>query len=173
MIDTNYDFRETAKQTAAFQKIWMESMCKGMQAACTLSPGASPSDVLVKFRTGIFAALTQSWEEFMRSPQFLNSMQKCMEHTVNLRKNTNDLFGKLRNEIQSPSRDDVDTIMVSVRHIEKRLLDRVEDLSAEVHALTKAQNRGAAPLAVRTKPAPSVSRPSTRNRKARGKTSTK
>jgi len=173
MIDTNYNFRETAKQTAAFQKIWMESMSKGMQAACTLSPGASPSELLLKIRSGIFSALTQSWEEFMRSPQFLEGMQKYMEHSVGMRKTTNDLFGKLRNEFQSPSREDVDTIMVSVRHIEKRLLDRVDDLSAQVHSFTNSQGKSAAALSVKGKPTQSTSQASPAKRSRGGKSSKK
>jgi len=161
MIDTNFNFRESAKQAAAFQKIWMESWSKGMQAACTLSPAVSPSEVLTRMRSNAFAALTESWEEFMRTPQFLTGVQKNMEHLVMARKNSNDLFGKLRNEFQSPSREDIDTIMVSVRHIESRLLDRVADLEAQVEELNLARDKKTA--------SPTVNKTTARKRSSRSR----
>ena len=44
-------------------------------------------------------------------------------------------MANVRNEMQGVSREDIDTIMLTVRHMEKRLLDRVEDLSAQVNEL--------------------------------------
>jgi hypothetical protein len=131
------NFTKTAEQAAAFQKIWMESMSKLMQTAFTVTPNSAPPEVLKQIRSGIFQALAQSWEEFMRSPQFLEGMKQWMDSAINFRKLTNDFMAKVRNEMQAPSRDDIDTILLSVRHMEKRLLDRVEELSAQVEALTQ------------------------------------
>jgi hypothetical protein len=126
---------KTAEQAAAFQKIWMQSMSRLMQTAFTFTPDAAPPEALRQIRAGIFQALAQSWEEFMRSPQFLDGMKQWMENAIAFRKMTNDFMAKVRNEVQAPSREDIDTIMLSVRHMEKRLLDRVEELSAQVRAL--------------------------------------
>lgn len=134
----NDNFEKTAEQAAAFQKIWMDSMSKIMQTAFTFGPNSPPPDVLKQIRSGIFQALAQSWEEFMRSPQFLESMKQWMDSAINFRKMSNDFMAKVRNEMQSPSRDDIDTVMLTVRHIEKRLLDRMEDLSARI---TELNNR--------------------------------
>jgi hypothetical protein len=132
------NFEKTAEQAAAFQQIWMDSMSKVMHAAFTFGSNSPPPDVLKQIRTGIFQALAQSWEEFMRSPQFLESMKQWMDHAINFRKMSNDFMAKVRNEIQAPSRDDIDTVMLTVRHIEKRLLDRMEDLAAKI---TELNNR--------------------------------
>lgn len=132
MSDT---FEKTAEQAAAFQKIWMESMSKVMQTAFTFGSDSPPPDVLKQIRSGIFQALGQSWEEFMRSPQFLESMKQWMDNAINFRKMSNDFMAKIRNEMQAPSRDDIDTVMLTVRHIEKRLLDRMEDLSVKIAEL--------------------------------------
>src|SRR5690349_24091374 len=131
------NFEKTAEQAAAFQKIWMESMSKIMQSAFAFGNNSPPPDVVKEIRSGIFRALAQSWDEFMRSPQFLYCMKQWMDTAINFRKMTNDFMAKVRNEIQAPSRDDIDTILLSVRHMEKRLLDRVEELSVQVEALTQ------------------------------------
>lgn len=131
----NDNFEKTAEQAAAFQKIWTESMSKIMQSAFTFGSNSPPPDVLKQIRSGIFQALAQSWEEFMRSPQFLESMKQWMDNAINFRKMSNDFMAKVRNEMQAPSRDDIDTVMLTVRHIEKRLLDRMEDLTAKIDEL--------------------------------------
>src|SRR2546421_6465552 len=132
--DTSEKF---TNQAAAFQKIWTESMSKVMQTAFGADPHSPPPEVLKQIRGGIFQALAQSWDEFMRSPQFVDAMKQWMDNAVNFRKMTNDFMGKVRNEMQAPSRDDIDTVMLTVRHMEKRLLDRLEELSAQISALNQ------------------------------------
>lgn len=143
------NFEKTAEQAAAFQKIWMDSMSKLMQTAFAFGSSSPPPDVLKQIRTGIFQALAQSWEEFMRSPQFLESMKQWMDNAINFRKMSNDFMAKVRNEMQSPSRDDIDTVMLTVRHIEKRLLDRMEDLSGKITELNKRLNGQAGKVAAK------------------------
>src|SRR5437016_3440716 len=131
------NFQKTTDQAAAFQKIWMESMSKLMQTAFTINPGSPPPEVLRQLRSGIFQALAESWEEFMRSPQFLEGMKQWMESAINFRKLTNDFMSKVRNEMQAPSREDLDTLMVNIHHIEKRLLDRIDELCGQVKQINQ------------------------------------
>jgi hypothetical protein len=155
----NEQTNEAANEEAAnFQKIWMETMSKTMQAAFTFTPGAPAPEVLRQIRSGIFQALADSWEKFMRSPEFLESMKQWMEQAVTFRKTTNDFLGKVRHEAQAPSCDDVDTIMLAVRHMEKRLLDRIEQLSAQVNGSKPARTKG---------PTRSMKQPLSAKRKAR------
>lgn len=160
------NFEKTAEQAAAFQKIWMESMSKMMQTAFAFGNNSPPPDVVKEIRSGIFRALAQSWDEFMRSPQFLDSMKQWMDTAINFRKMTNDFMAKVRNEIQAPSRDDIDTVMLTVRHMEKRLLDRVEDLALRIEQLDNRLNGHAA------QPARKAARPKVQ-KPARRKTKTK
>jgi hypothetical protein len=150
------DFEKTAEQTAAFQKIWVDSVSKMMQAAFTITPNSPPPEVLRQIRSGIFQALADSWDEFMRSPQFLEGMKQWMETAINFRKISNDFMSKVRNEMQAPSRDDVDTLMVNIRHIEKRLLDRIDELAAQVNQVNQRlvgrKNGGPAPKQKRPSP---------------------
>src|SRR6267154_322647 len=112
------NFEKTVEQAAAFQKIWTESFSKMFQTAFASGPASPPPDLLRQIRSGIFQALAQSWDEFMRSPQFIEGMKQWMDNAVNFRKMSNDWMARVRNEVQAPSRDDIDTVMLSVRHME-------------------------------------------------------
>jgi hypothetical protein len=164
------NFEKTAEQAAAFQKIWMDSMSKIMQTAFAFGNSSPPPDVLKQIRSGIFQALAQSWEEFMRSPEFLESMKQWMDTAINFRKMSNDFMAKARNEIQAPSRDDIDTVMLTVRHMEKRLLERVEDLAvkiAQIDSRLNGHTGQSIPKAASTRAnAPKARRPARRKTKA-------
>jgi len=129
------DFTKAAEQFGAFQKIWTESFTQLMQTAFTTTPTSAPPEVLREMRSGILKSLARSWDEFLRSPQFLDVMRQWMDSTITFRKMSNEWMARMRNDLQAPSRDDIDTIMLSVRHMEQRLLNRVEDLSKRIDGL--------------------------------------
>jgi hypothetical protein len=134
MSEQSENFTE---QTAAFQKIWMESMSKLMHAAFTFTPNSAPPELLREIRNGILQALAESWNEFLRSPQFQEGMKQWMDNAVAFRRQSNDFMAKVRKEMQAPSREDIDTVMLTVRHMEKRILDRVEELADQVKGLNQ------------------------------------
>jgi len=90
------NFGKTSDQIAAFQKIWTESMSKMMQTAFTVGPNSPPPEILRQMRSGIFQALGQSWEEFMRSPEFLDGMKQWMENAIAFRKMSNDFMANMQ-----------------------------------------------------------------------------
>ncbi len=149
--------KTTADQTAAFQKIWMESISKMLQTLFTFGPDSAPPEVVREIRSGIFQALGKSWEEFMRSPQFLDAMKQWMDNAVTFRKMYNDFMANVRDEMQATSRSDIDTIMLAVRHMERRILDRVEEVSAQVADLE--QRVGPRPTNGPPRQAPNPKRP--------------
>ncbi len=163
MSDDN--FQAASDQAAAFQKIWTESMTRMMQAAFTVTPNSPPPEILRQIRSGIFTALAQSWDEFMRSPQFLEGMREWMENAIAFRKMSNDFMAKVRNTMQAPSRDDMDTIMLSVRHMEKRLLDRLDEFSSQLNAIN-ARLEGHKPAANGQSRSNRRTRPAAKKRKA-------
>ncbi len=131
----NQDFAKAAEQVTAFQKMWMESIMQLTQTVFNNAPDSASPDMLRQMRSGIFQSMARSWDEFLRSPQFLEGMRQWMDGTTGLRKMRNEWMGRVRNELQAPSRDDIDTIMLSVRHMEQRLLARVEELSQRIDSL--------------------------------------
>ncbi len=157
------------EQATNFQKIWAETLSKTMQAAFTFTPNSPPPEVLRQIRSGIFQALAESWDKFMRSPEFLEAMKQWMEQAISLRKMTNDLMGTVRHEMQAPSREDIDTVMLAVRHMEKRLLDRIEQLSLQVNGSTQMRRRMKKPAPPAAKPKPSPRAGGVRAAQRRGK----
>ena len=156
-----------AEQGAAFQKIWLESMSKVMQAAFAFSPNSAPPELLREIRNGILQALGESWNEFMRSPQFQENMKQWMENAVAFRQMSHDFMAKVRKEMQAPSCEDIDAIQQNVRHLETRVLDRLETLSKQIEALN--HRAGAVKTATHKPGKPSAPRQarSQRNKKVR------
>jgi hypothetical protein len=140
MNEETDDTTQTAEQWAAFQKIWGETFSKLMQLGFTFSPESAPPDFMRQMRSGIFQALGQSWEHFLRSPQFMEGMKQHMDNAIAFRKMSGDFFSKVRHETQSTSRDDIDAVMLAVRHMETRILDRVEELAARIDKPKKQPN---------------------------------
>lgn len=143
--DTSFD--KAAQDAAAFQKLVLESVTKAFQAAFKFGPDTAPPEMAREMRAGVFQALTESWDQFMRSPQFLECLRQWMDNAVAMRTMTNEFLGRVRNEVQAPSRSDIDTIMLTVRHMEKRLLDRLDELSAQIG---KSNGRTPAPKPAKT-----------------------
>ena len=138
MSDSN---QNPGEQTAAFQKIWMDSMSRLMQTAFASGQNSPPPEVLREIRGGIFQALAKSWEEFMRSPEFLEGMKQWMDQAMNFRKMSGEFLSKVRNEFQAPSHGDIDSVMLSIRHMEKRLLDRMEEMAREIDELKTGRGK--------------------------------
>jgi len=148
MNDEQDGRNHTAEQWAAFQKIWGETFSKLMQTGFTFSPESAPPEFMRQMRSGIFQALAQSWEHFLRSPQFMEGMKQYMDNALAFRKMSSDFFTKVRHETQTTSREDIDSVMLAVRHMETRVLDRVEELAAQIDEVSKrsdATGRGPAP----------------------------
>lgn len=141
MSDQSEKFSE---QGAAFQKIWIESMSKLMQAAFTFSPDSTPPELLREIRNGILRALGESWDEFMRSPQFQQNMKQWMDSAMSFRQMSNDFMARVHKETRTPSNDDIDAIQQNMRHLETRILDRLETLSKQVEELNRRPNSAGA-----------------------------
>lgn len=133
---------KTAEQWAAFQKIWTDTFAKMMQLGFTYSPEAAPPEFLRQIRSGIFEAMAQAWDQFLRSPQFLETNKQWMEQAVKFRKMTNDFFAKARHETQGTARRDVDGVLLALQKLEARILDRIDELAEDVEALKAARPGG-------------------------------
>ncbi len=141
-MNNAYDFEKATEQMAAFQKMWLDSWSKMIQATSTFSPNSPPPELLRQMRGGMFQALSEAWEEFMRSPTFLEGTRQWMDNVTTWRKASNDFLAKTRNELQAPSREDIDNVMRSVRHLEQRLLDRMDELADKLNELNRRLEEG-------------------------------
>ena len=147
---------------SAFPRIWFESFSKLAQAALTFSPDSVPPEMLRQVRTGVFQALSQSWDEFLRSPEFLEGMKQIMDQGIAFRQLSTELFTKARHDIAGVAQEDVDGAVVVLQRIERRVLDRLEGVSRQVADLNRRLDKlEAAVQPGKAKPA----RPPARGRK--------
>ena len=155
------DKQSPFEQAAAFQKIWVESISKTAQAAFSATPESVPPEILKQMRNGIFEALAKSWEEFMRSPQFLEAVKKMMDNAIAFKKLTAEMLTKAHHGMQGAARTDIDAILVAVRHLESRVMDRMDELEKRLERVQKHGGTGpATPRTRKTKTARKPSRPS-------------
>jgi len=63
-------------QLAAFQKLWMDSFANMASVWSQFSPVSPPSDEMRKMRGGMLKVLAETWDEYMRTPQFTCHGQK-------------------------------------------------------------------------------------------------
>jgi len=95
-------------QSLDFLKIWTDSFAKLSKAAFTFSPDALPPEMLRQLRSGMFQALAQSWDEFLRSPQFMDGMKQMMENAVAFRKLSTEFLTKAHQELGGVTPEDVE-----------------------------------------------------------------
>jgi hypothetical protein len=132
-----------ADQTAAFARMWTDTCAKLMQAAMTFSPETAPPELLRQIRAGLMQALTHSWEEFLRSPQFLEGSKQMMEQAVAFRKLSADFLSNARHATEGATRDDVESLRVALTRVESRLAGQMDALSKQVSQLAGSTGQSA------------------------------
>lgn len=117
----------------AFTGFWTDFMNK-MNAAGVPTPPAG-SDVANQVRRAFFDAMARHAEEYMRSDQFLAAMKQGMDNALALQQNMNQFLQRGMAGAQMPSRVDTDHLVVLIRGMEDRLLNKLEDLQSRVERL--------------------------------------
>ena len=128
-------FKESFKQAAAFQKMWMDSMSGMTRVWSEYSPKNPPPDELKKVRNGVLKAVSQTWEEYMRTPEFMQMMKETMNNSVQWQKWAKDNTNKMHSALGSASKDDIQGVLVAVQHVERRVLDCLGDMEARMNAM--------------------------------------
>jgi hypothetical protein len=121
----------------AFFKIWAECMAKLAQSAFSFSPDAVPPEMLRQMRAGMLRALAQSWDEFLRSPQFMEGMKQMMENALAFRKLSTEFLTKAQQELGGVTVEDVDGLVGAVRNLEARVLERLGVLSQQIEEIKR------------------------------------
>lgn len=118
-------------------RIWMDFGSKMMSASLGFAPTTPPPQAAREVRDGTLGAVSQTLDQLMRTPQYLDGMRDWLDTALNARKQFNEFFTRIRHETQGVTSDDVDAIMRSVRHLELRVLDRLDDISSRMDAMAK------------------------------------
>ena len=143
-------FEKNFKQAAAFQKMWMDSMSGMTRVWSEYSPQNPPPDELKKVRNGVLRAVSQSWDDYMRSPEFLETMRDTMNNSIQWKKWTKENSSKFHAAMGSASKEDMQGVMVAVQHVERRVLDSLDEMRSKVAGMKSElegiQEKGATDL---------------------------
>jgi hypothetical protein len=124
-------------QVAAFQKLWTDSFANMTGVWSQFSPGSPPSDEIRKMRGGMLKVLAETWDEYMRTPQFMEMMKASLNGSLDLKRMARDGMNRVHEQFENPSKEDIDSVLMAIRHVERRLLDRLEGLDDRVANLNE------------------------------------
>lgn len=119
-------------QVAAFQKLWLDSFANMASIWSQFSPTSPPSDEVRKMRGGMLKVLADTWDEYMRTPQFLELMKASLNGALDLKRMARDGLNRVHDQLENTSKQDVDDVLMAIRHVERRILDRLEGIDERV-----------------------------------------
>lgn len=130
------DMSTMSENAAAFTRMWAEMATRMMAASMSFNPTAPPPEASRQVRGAMFDTMARQLDEFMRSPQFLQLTKQWTDWAINSRIQINDWLTGLRHDTQGTAREDIDNVLVSISHLESRMLDRMEMLAARLDAIS-------------------------------------
>ncbi len=128
-------FKESFKQAAAFQKMWMDSMSGMSKVWSEYSPQNPPPEELKKMRNGVLRAVSQTWEEYMRTPEFMEIMRDTMNNSVQWQKMAKENTNKMHKAMGSATKDDIQGVLAAIHHVERRLLDHLDAMQSKIEGM--------------------------------------
>ncbi|HEY2587780.1 MAG TPA: hypothetical protein VGI81_18690 [Tepidisphaeraceae bacterium] len=137
------DMTTMSENAAAFTRMWAEMATQMMAASMSFNPTSPPPEASRQVRGAMFDSMARQLDEFMRSPQFLQLTKQWTDWIINSRIQLNDWLTGLRHDTQGTAREDIDNVMVSISHLETRMLDRMEMLAARLDAISTRLDSGA------------------------------
>jgi hypothetical protein len=119
-------------QVVAFQKLWLDSFANMASIWSEFSPTSPPMDELRKMRGGMLKVLADTWEEYMRTPQFMQLMNASLNGALDLKRMARDGLNRVHDQLENTTKQDIDGVLMAVRHVERRILDRLEGIEERV-----------------------------------------
>jgi hypothetical protein len=131
------DSQTIADNAAFFTKMWMEFATRMMTAGTSFNPFAPPPEAARQARGSYFGALSEFADQMMRSPQFLQLMKQSMDTSLGMRKQMDDFMTGLRHDTQGTAKEDIDSLMVAVRHMGTRMRDRMDEIDDHLREISR------------------------------------
>lgn len=128
-------------QAELLSKMWTDFAGKMTAAGLSVQPGTPPPEAMRKIRDAFFQAMGQSLDQYMRSEPFLQSMKQSMDSAIAFRKQSNDLLTQWRHELQGTASEDVDNLLLAVRHMETRVLESMDQMAGRIEAISARLDR--------------------------------
>jgi hypothetical protein len=124
-------------QASAFTQMWTDMIGKMWGVGTAWQPSTPPPDAFRQMRSGMLQAMSQSLDGFMRSPAMLEWMKQSMDATVAFRKQMNEMFSQFHEQTQNASSRDIDNLMRGMRHLEQRILDRLDETQEQLEVISQ------------------------------------
>jgi hypothetical protein len=160
----------------AFTKMWSEFASKMATAGVSFNPQSPPPEAARQIRDAMFDAMSKYCEEFMRSPQFLESMKDSMDASMAFRQQLNTFLTRAHHEMQGVAQEDMEGLYQAMDDLERRIDSRFQSLEGRIVELIEKVDRLKPQAEASSRPAskskPSAAKPSGRRKGASGGAST-
>jgi hypothetical protein len=80
------------------------------------SPASPPSEEMSKMRVGMLKVLAETWDEYMRTPQFMEMMKATLNGALDLKRMAHGL-NRVHEQFETPSKQDIDGVLLAIRHV--------------------------------------------------------
>lgn len=125
-----------SEQWAAMAKFWTD-LTSQVATASVQNAFEPPPEVARRIRDAVFRVMSEYVDGYLRSPQFLESTKQAWDVAYACRRQANDAMTATRHDFQGTAKEDVDTLLRSVKHLETRLLDRMEEIQDQLEAIRR------------------------------------
>lgn len=135
------NIHKSFEQAASFQKIWLDSVTNMAGVFSHFSPTTPPPEQAREIRSSMLKVLSDTWNDFMRSPQFMEVMKLSLNGAFDMRSLMRDGMNKIHEQLETPTKEDVEGILLAIRHVERRLLERLEGMEERTWDLNDSLER--------------------------------
>ena len=122
-------------QPQQFFEMWADLATKMATAGMSIAPDTPPPQAARQIRAAVFEAMSQTADQFMRSPQFLELARSSLDANLQIREQFNEFLTKLRHEFQGVARQDVESVLAGVHQMERRVIDRLDQIEKRLAEL--------------------------------------
>ena len=128
---------KTVDSSVRLMELWGEMASRMASAAMSVNPQSAPPEAIKQVRAAVFQAMSQFADQFMRSPEFLQSMKQSFDSGMQFREQLNEILTRMHHEVQGVARQDIDSVLKGVHQLESRLVDRMEDIARQLERISK------------------------------------
>lgn len=120
-----------------FVAFWSDMMSR--MASAGMTPQNPPPEFVNAARRAFFDAMAHYADQFMRSEAFLSAMKQSMDNALAWQQMMNQYLQRGLQTMQMPTRADADHVVLLVRGMEERLLEKLDELGKRVERIEAAQ----------------------------------
>ncbi len=131
----NHETNEGGATGDPFSRFWLDLMSKMSGTPFAPTTAQVQDDAMKRMRQAFFDAWAKHCDEFLRSDTFLDTLKKSMDSALAFKQELNEFLTKALHEKQMPARSDTDSILLVLRSMEDRVLERIDRISKRVDAL--------------------------------------